>query len=456
MKFLIIGAGSVGSSLSKNLAEHNHDVVLVEKNEASIPDSSAEGDFLIVSGNGCSPTTLVDAGIQTADFVVAVTNVDEVNIAACMVSKLINPNCKRIVRIRDISFKHSEITQEHLAEHFDLIINPSQAAAEHLTRLFKAPRARDTYDFADGRLRVVGLKVTENSPVKDQKLLTLQKRELPYPVLILAIVRDGKLTIPRGTDRILEDDLIYSVSVPEGTRYLFDLAGQEFFVGKTAMVWGGSTVARPLVEQLTELGVSIKLLLHEQDRAVEASEDVGDNVLVLHASGLDQELLEQENAADVDAFFAVSRDEEYNILSSLLAKRLGTKVSFALINVPDYLPLVSSLGIDGVVSSRVAAATEIFQHIHADEVASEFLLPEHNAGFLEVYASEDMTFTGIPIKDLKLPHGIIIAALIGEEEVKIPRGDDAIQVGDRVLIFVEGSAVKKLEKILNIQLEFFQ
>ncbi|MCB0318202.1 MAG: Trk system potassium transporter TrkA [Bdellovibrionales bacterium] len=456
MKFLIIGAGSVGTSLAKSLADHNHDVVLIEANESRAFDNSAEGDYLAVVGNGCNPGTLIEAGIQTADFIVAVTNNDEVNIAACLVAKLINNNCKRIARIRDISFEHSDIAPEHLAEHFDLIINPSLAAAEHLVRLFKAPRARDSYDFADGRLRVVGLKVTSTSPVKDQKLIVLQKKPLDYPILVLAIVRNGKLTIPRGTDRVMEGDLIYSMSVPEGTKYLFELAGQEFFVGKTAMIWGGSAIARPLVEQLTKLGVDIKLLMTESWRAQEAAEDVSDNVIVFNGSGLDQDLLEQENVSSFDAFFAVSADEEDNILSSLLAKRLGAKVVFALINQPDYLPLTSAIGIDGVVSSRVAAAAEIFQHIHADAVASELLLPEHNAGFLEVYASEEMSFINIPLKDLKLPHGIIIAALVSKNGVKIPKGDDAIKAGDRVVIFVEANAVKKLEKILNIQLEFFQ
>ncbi|MEZ4754476.1 MAG: Trk system potassium transporter TrkA [Bdellovibrionota bacterium] len=455
MKFLIIGAGSVGTSLSERLAHHNHDVILVERDEARSSGNS-EGDFQIVNGNGCNPTTLIEAGIQTADFIVAVTNIDEVNIAACLVAKLINPNCKRIARVRDISFQHSDIADEHLAEHFDLIINPSQAASEHLIRLFKAPRAKDIYDFADGKLRVVGLKVSEHSPVKNQKLLSLRKRDLPYPVLILAIVRNNKLTVPRGTDRIEEGDLIYSMSVPEGTRYLFDLAGQEFFVGKSAMVWGGSPIAKALVGELQELGISIKLILDDPVLAHEAAETCNDNVLVLQGSGLDQDLLNQENLADIDAFFAVSKDEEDNILASLLAKRVGAKVSFAMVSQPQYLPVVGAIGIDGVVSSRLAAAAEIFQHIHADQVASEFLLAEYNAGFLEVYASQEMSFIDKPIKDLHLPHGIIIAALVNEDSVKIPTGNDSIKIGDRVVIFVEAGSVKKLEKILNIKLEFFQ
>ncbi len=454
MKFIIIGAGDVGTSLCTKLAAHEHDVVLIEKNQENVSHSVSSLDIQVLIGNGASPEILTQAQVDKADYVIAVTDSDEVNIATCFISRLMAPHPKRIARVRDIELVTKSISPELLSEYFDLIINPEQAGAEYMLQIFKTPGAREIVEFSNGKVRVLGIQVTAESPLLDVKLKSL--RELGYnaPVLILALMRAERLIVPKGDDKVKVGDVMYAVTTPDKTKLLFELAGRELHEGRSAMIWGGSTLARILAHELESQGTRVKLIIKDHEAASQMADELQDT-LILHGEGTDQNLLNQEGISDMDAFVAASPDEENNILASLLAKKLGARVCMALVSKATYTPLVSAIGVDVVISSRLAAASAIFRHIHSRSIISEFLLQQETAGFIEIDLSPEIPICGSHLKNLKLPYGVLIVAILRGDEAIIPSGEDMLLAGDRAVIFVIKAALKKLEGLLDIKLELF-
>lgn len=454
MKFIIIGAGAVGTNLSQRLATGQHDVVLIERFEHNIDKVAASLDVEILLGNGAQPELLAQAGIATADYVISVADNDAVNIAACLAAKLLNPRVKRIARIRDINFLHKDIAEEHVREYFDLIINPDQAAADYFMQLFKVPGAKEVVDFCDGKLRVLALSIAENSKIAGTQIKNFTDLQDQFPLLIIAILRRNKLIVPRARDTIQEGDLVYFVTVPEKTNVLFEICGRSLARGRSAMIWGGNFLGRSLVRSLEAQGIQVKFIISNPELALEVVDEFEDT-LILHGSGTDQNLLVEENISEIDAFVAVTPDEENNILGSLLAKRLGVPLVMSLINKNTYLNLVHAIGIDVAVSSQVAAAKAIFHHIHSEAVISEFSLRNLGAGFIEIEVSSGMPITGKTLAEIKSPHGVIFSAIVRGGQVIIPRGSDLILAGDRLVLFVLNTAQKKIEKLLGMKLEFF-
>ncbi|MCB0338682.1 MAG: Trk system potassium transporter TrkA [Bdellovibrionales bacterium] len=453
MRFVVIGAGNVGVSLTEKLAVNQHDVVLIDDNEEKLNAVVSSMDCQGVLGNGCSPEVLSRARIHEADYVVAVTNNDAVNIAACVSAKLLHPSAKRIVRIRELEFNFPGVNKDKLNDYFDLIINPSQAGAEYLLRMFKVPGAKEVVEFADGKVRVIGVSVSPRSPLLGRKLQALGEYREKYPLLIIAILRGSRLIIPRGTDKLRVGDIMYLVTPPEHTNVIFELAGKELHQGRSAMIWCGGSLGRRLAHSLEEMGTEVKLIVSDTDDA-EALADEFQSALVLQGEGTDHNLLLEENVQDFDAFISVTPDEEDNVLAALLAKRLGAKSSMALVNKISYIPLVAAIGVDVVVSSLTAAASQIFKHIHSGSIVSEFSLRHRGAGFLELIADEKSEFLNVPIKTLHIPEGILICAILRGDSVIIPRGDDTIKIDDRVVVFVARTAIKKVEKALGMKVEF--
>jgi len=454
MRFIIIGGGDVGTSLSSKLSSDGHDVVLIEKSELRAEKLAVSLEVSIVSGNGCMPEVLGKAGIATADYLISVADNDEVNMAACLVSKLLNPAARRIARIRDINLVHKDISSEQLNDYFDFIVNPEQAAADHLLQLFKTPGAKEVVEFAHGRLRVLGISVEPDSGVLNRRIDSLKEYRDKFPVLIIAIIRRGKLIVPKGNDFIRLGDTIYVTTVPEKTGVLFELAGKKLYYGKSAMIWGSGPLVKILVHSLEAQGTEVKVLVSNPAEA-NSLVDEFKHALLLQGHGTDEELLLEEGIAEVDAFIGASEHEEDNILAALLAKRLGAKATMAVISKSTYMPLVTSIGVDAVVSSRVAAASAIYHHIHSDSILSEFSLTHRGASFIEIRATSQISFLSTPIRDIRFPYGILIGGIVRLGEVIIPSGDDVVLEGDTMLLFVLHSARQKLEKLLKIKLELF-
>lgn len=453
MKFIIIGAGDVGLSLSDRLTHQGHEVILIEKNESIAQRISTSLDLQVMVGNGASPETLVKAGLATADYLLAVADVDEVNIAACLVGKLVSPETKRIARIRQIDFEHSQLSEAELHQYFDLVINPDQAGADYLLQLLGVSGARDVLEFADGRLRVLAFPLGEGSELAGQTLESVRSRRSDFPFVVIAVVRNEELYVPHGGDTLAVDDLLYVIVPTEHTKRLMKLFAVDGRALSRVMIWGETPLSLLLAKGLEKSDARVKFIVSDPENFTELLDNF-QNLLILDGEGTDQHLLVEENVGEQDVFIAASIDEEDNILSSLLAKKLGAGMSVALVNKATYLPLVSAIGVDGVVSSHLAAASAIFRHIHSGLVISDAALRQHDAGFIEIEVNSSFPFLQTQVKELKLPAGVLIAGIIRNGHVVIPGGTDTITIGDEVILFVMKSAKRKLQKLFNITINF--
>ncbi len=453
---LIVGAGEVGFNLARRLAAENKDVVLIDQNEQTVRVAKETLDVRCVVGAGSKPGVLKEAGVEKAEMLIAVTNSDEINILSCFIagSKWNIPT--KVARIRDPEYVTTLGSFGESFPHIDLVINPEREAADDILRLLEVPWATEVVDFAEGRAKLVGVFVEQDSRLAEVRLKDLKKSDqTELPFLIAAIARGNQTIIPRGKDTIQAGDIIYTMTAPEKFPEVMSFLGKKKRETKRVMISGGYPMfALYLTEILEDKGISVKVLEKDKQHC-EALAEAMKKGMVLYGDATDRDLLIEEGIRDIDVFIAAQNDEEENILTSLLAKRLGAKHVFSVINKMGYMPLANAIGIDVVVSPRLVAVNRILQYIRKGMVLSVMTLKGEEAEAIEFVALETSDIVDKPLKEVKFPHGSIIGMVVRGEEVIIPRGNDCIQHQDRVIVFTLKKSLPKLEKVFAVKPEYF-
>ena len=452
MKIIIIGAGEVGYHISQKLSEENQDVILIDKDPEKIRRITENLDVQAILGSGTSPETLRASGIKEADMLVAATDSDEVNLFACLLSKNLNPYILKVARVRSPEYlKEKELfSQDFLG--VDRIINPVSAMVEQIRSLMMAPGASDVVDFEEGRVKLIGITVKADSPFVDRPLSSF--RGMEGKVLVGAIVRGDQVTIPRGEDTIRANDLVYLVAKGDDVPYEFGFFREEEHKGGRVIIVGGGVTGSALAEALEQTKTSVKVIEKDPQKCTALSEKLK-KTIVLHGDGTDKELLQEENISGVDFMVAVTGDEENNVLMSLLAKGLGARKTITRINKLSYIPLVSAIGIDTVVSTRLSAVRAILRYIRKGRIISAVPLKGEHAEAIEAEALDTSDIVNIPLSQVKFPKGALVGAIVRGEEIIIPRGDSIIRPKDRLIILALQKVVPKLEKLLTVKLDFF-
>jgi trk system potassium uptake protein TrkA len=454
LKIIIVGAGEVGFHIASHLALENKDVVLLDKDPDAIRRVSDHLDVQVVTGSGSSPVVLEEAGIQDAEIILAVTNSDETNLVACLVADIISPSTKKLARIRNADFdNYHEILREQ-APHIDTIINPDIEVVKTIHRMMSVPGAVDIGEFADGRLKFVGVNLEDDSKLAGSRLMDLPAIIGNARLLIAAVVRGDELIIPRGGDRLQSGDLVYFISEEDkliDTLSLFNKYDQPL---KRALIVGGGRIGFRLARLLEEHSIYCKIIERNPDRCTYLAERLNKSI-VLCGDGSDQELLSEENIQDMDIVITLTQDEETNILASLLAKRMGARKAITRISKFSYFPLTDAIGIEQVVSPRLSAINTILQHIRKGKVLSAISIKGEQAEVIEAVALETSGIVEKPLRDISFPKGAMVAGIIHGEMIIIPTGDSVIQPDDRVIIFARKEAISKIEKILAVKLEYF-
>jgi len=458
MSVLIIGAGEVGFMIAKRLTEENIDVYIVEKDEAKVNNLSQMLDAQIIWGSGSSIRTLKKANVEHAEMLIAVTDSDEVNLVAAFIAGSFANIPAKIVRIRNKEYESSRKIFEEDYLDIDLIINPEQEAASIIMNILDIPGCQDAVRVADGRIRLGGFKIGASSPLVYRSLqeISTSSDTNGMNFLIAAILRQMNLLIPKGSDKILPGDRVYVVLDQGDNKEILSFMGTYRKPMQNLIIYGGSITGESLASNLEHRNVNVKLIEHDEKRCIELSERLS-STTVLNIPSVNRDLLEAERISDQDAFIAVSNDEEANILSSLLAKRIGCPHVIALVNNTDYVSLVSDIGVDAVVNPRMAAVAKILQFIRKGKIFSMTSLSDIEAEVLEVEAMETSDLVERPIKKIKWPKDAIIAGVIrgGEGKVITPKGDTVIDPGDRVIIFAKRGTMPKVEKVLSVKLNYF-
>lgn len=454
MKILIVGAGEVGFHIASRLSVENKDVVVIDRDQQSLRRVADYTDVQTVVGSGSSPVVLQEAGIKEAEIVLAVTDSDETNLVACLMANILSPSTKKLARIRDADFDNYHNVFKEQPPFINTIINPEIEVVNTIERLISVPGAIEVADLAEGRLKLVGVRLNEASPLAGQKLSDLSERSGGRLFLVAAVIRHEKMIIPRGNTRLLGNDIVYFISEKKTmSRSLkaFDKTAQPV---KRALIVGGGRLGVRLAKRFEAADIKAKIIDSDPARCAWLAEEVHKTV-VLQGDGSDQELLAEEHIENMDVVVSLTNDEQTNILISLLARRMGAANTVTKISKFNYIPLMSTIGVEQVVSPRLSAINSILQHIRKGKVLSAISLKGEEAEILEAVALSTSDLVGTPLKKISMPKDTLVVGIIRGEEIIIPSGDTVINPEDRVVIFAHKHAIPKVEKLLSVKLEYF-
>jgi trk system potassium uptake protein TrkA len=433
MKIIIIGAGEVGFHIAQRLSEENQDVVLIEKD----PNN---------------PSALHEAGIKESDIIVAATDSDEANLIACFYAQYLTDYITKIARLKNPEYmKHKEIFDQDFFN-IDLIINPQSEMVASILKLTEVPMASEVIDFVNGKIKLIGITIKDNSPLVGQRLSSFN--DYSQTILVGVIVRGEKVIIPRGQDTIQPNDLIYCVTNKEEIPNIFRLLNlREEGLSRVIIVGGGET-GLALATSLDKTTINTKIIEKDGQRCLELAEKL-EKVVVLNGDGTDQDFLIEENVADVDIMVVITGDDENNVLISLLGKALGAKKTVTKVRKLSYIPLISKIGIDTVVSPRLSTIRAILQYIRKGKVICVAPLKGEGVEAIEFEALETSDIVNIPLSEVKFPKETIVGAIVREDKIIIPRGHNMIKPHDHLIIFALKGAIPKLEKLFTVKLEYF-
>ncbi|MEM6707536.1 MAG: Trk system potassium transporter TrkA [Pseudomonadota bacterium] len=457
MKILIIGAGQVGGTLAENLASEAFDITLIDINATRLYELKDRLDIQTVHGHGSHPDVLRRAGADDADLLVAVTESDEVNIVACQVCYTLFQTPTKIARIRSASYllRDSLFQSEHMP--IDVLINPEGVVTEHIVQLLKHPGALQVLNFAEGRVQLVAVRAVFGGPLVGQAIKTLREHIPKVDTRVAAIFRRGRPITPTGDTVIEVDDEVFIVAASEHIDLVMSELRRVEKPFKKVVIAGGGNIGLRLAREVEDR-FSVKVIEFNEPRCVELAEKLNRTV-VLNGDATDRELLLEENIEQCDAFCAVTNDDEVNIMSSLLAKRLGVRQVMTLIGKRAYVDLVQGGDIDIAVSPQQATTSSLLSHVRRGDVAMVHSLRRGAAEAIEAIAHGDKRTSkvvGRTIGEIDLPKGTSIGALVRDDEVLIAHDDVIIETDDHVILFLsDKQQVAAVEKLFQVGLTFF-
>ena len=458
MQVIVCGAGQVGSNIARYLSSENADVTVIDQSPELVQKLVESLDVKGLVGFASHPDVLERAGAADADMVIAVTYADEVNMVACQICHTLFEVPTKIARVRHQSYLDplwaNLFSRDHLP--IDVIISPEIEVARAIARRLQVPGAFDVNPLAEGKVSLIGVHCTENCPILDTPLRELTGLFPDLHITVVGISREGSGFVPRPEDDLRLGDNVYFVAETDHLARAMSAFGHEEKEARRVIIIGGGNIGLSLARMVEEdqPHVHMKLIEIDKKRAEFVAQTLRRTV-VIHGDALDTDVLEEVNAKQTETVIAVSNDDEVNILGSLLAKRFGCERAVTLVNKTSYAPLIDSLGIDTVVSPRVITVSTILQHVRRGRIRSVHSVNEGFGELIEVEALETTSLVGVPIRQAKLPVGVLVAALVRGDAVIIPRGDTVIRAGDLVMIFAATEAVKKVERLFSVKLEFF-
>ncbi len=456
MKIIILGAGQVGASLANNLASEANDITVVDVDSKRLQELQDRLDLRTVAGLASHPDVLHRAGAEDADMIIAVTNSDETNMVACQVAYTLFRTPTKIARVRAQEYlQHPELfTQESLP--VDVIISPEQLVTDYVHRLIEHPGALQVLDFSGGRVQLVAVKAYYGGPLVGHELRTLRDHMPGVQTRVAAIYRRGRAINPEGNTVIEADDEVFFTAAKKDIRAVMSELRRLEQPVKRVIIAGGGNIGKRLAKAL-EHQYQVKLIDHNAPRTVSISEEL-ERTIVLHGDAADEELLLEENIENTDVFCALTNDDEANILSAMLAKRLGAKKVMALINRAAYVDLVESGDIDIAISPPQATIGSLLAHVRRGDVVMVHSLRRGAAEAIEAIAHGDeysSRVVGRAIEDIKLPPGTTIGAIVRGDEVLIAHHDTVIEAEDHVLLFVvDKKRIPEVERLFQVGITF--
>ncbi len=487
MKIIILGAGRVGGTLASNLSSEANDITVVDSDVDNLRELQDRLDIGVVEGHASHPEILLQAGIEDADMLIAVTGVDEINMVGCQIAHSLFRTPTKIARIRSEKYASHDGLFCNEAVPIDVIISPEQLVSDYIYRLVEQPGALQVLDFADGLAQLVAVKAYYGGPLVGQELRFIRKHMPQVETRVAAIYRRNRALMPTGSTVIEADDEVFFIAAKQDIRAVMSELRRLDRSYKRIIIAGGGNIGLRLAKKL-ERQYSVKIIEFNSRRASYLSEHLN-HAIVLQGSSSDQDLLQEENIEDTDLFLAVTNSDEANIMSSLLAKQMGAHKVVTLINNPAYVDLVQGGEIDIAISPQQATIGSLLTHVRRGDIVNVHSLRRGAAEAIEVIAHGDKKTSkvvGRAIEDIDLPEGASIGAVVREieqkmdfdsvvrspelamglsgsapvesdsHEVIIANDDLVIESGDHVIVFlIDKRYTSDVERLFQVGFTFF-
>ena len=452
MDIVIVGCGKVGFSLAEQLVLETHNVTIVDQSESSLHRAGDQLDVMTVRGNGVSVATLLEAGADSADLLVAATNSDEVNMVCCLTAKSLGTGYT-IARIRNPEYI-SSLAELRRNLKIDMVINPENATAIEIYRLLRFPAAANIETFCRGRVELMGVRLQERDFLVGKPIHTLSPQVKKLSLLFCAADRGGEVFIPNGSFVPLAGDKLYLVGQPDSLDQFFHLLGRYAPQVRQVFLVGGGKISMYLAKLLSATGIRLKIVERCEDRCRLISECFP-KAMVICGDGTDSELLDSENLTSSDAFVALTDRDEDNLIISLYAMQKGLPKVVTKCNRQNYAGIVRSLGLDSVVSPKFITASHILHRVRGMQNSQGSVM--NSLHRIADGAAEAMEFTvgpntrhlGTPLKDLRLKSGVLLAVIVRGAEIIIPEGSSYLQEDDSVIIIARGGGILDLNDIYD-------
>ena len=452
MKIIIVGCGKVGYAIAQQLTQEKHDITLVDDEPEHLSRADSTLDAMCLNGNGASISVLMEAGVRSADLVIAVTGVDETNLVCCLIAKSLGAR-HTVARVRNPDYRRdADMLKREIG--LDMVINPDLAAAQEIARILSFPAAISVEPFAGGRIDMIGFKMQESDTILGHSLSDFH-RERVAEVLICAAQRGDEFIIPNGSFVPQLDDRLYMVGAKSELHKMLKSMGRSLQRVKDVSILGGSRISMYLSWELARTGTRVHIVEQDHDKCLRLSQELPD-AMIIEGDGTDNDMIRSENLFGADGFVALTGRDEENLLMALSAQRAGVRKVLAKMTRPNYMDLVQETGLGSIISPKDIIANQITRYVRAlansqgMAVESLYKLLGGRVEALEFTVSEKgAERLGQPLKDLTLKPGILLAAIVREGRIIIPGGMTVIRAGDHVLVVTNAMGLTDLKDILE-------
>ncbi len=453
MKIIIVGCGKVGRTLAEELNKDDNEVTVIDRSYAVVEELSNQFDVMGVAGNGASYKTQMEAGIEKADLLIAVTASDELNLLCCLIAKRAG-NCQTIARVRNPEYSAEiDFVKETLG--LAMTINPEFAVAQEIAKVLRFPSAIKIDSFGKGRVEMLKFRVPPESNLSDMLVMSIAPK-LKADVLVCAVERGGNIFIPKGDFRLHEKDVVSILADAKKASDFFKKIGIETHQVKDTMIVGGGDTSYYLAKLLLPMGIDVKLVERDERRCDVLSELLP-KAQIIHADGAEQSVLIEEGVSQAEAFVALTNIDEENVMLSLFARSQGKGKVATKINRMDFDQIIRELDLDTTVYPKKITAQHILQFVRGKKnsigcnVETMYRILDDKAEALEFIVKQDSELSGIPLEELQIKENTIVACIIRGRNIIIPRGKDTMRVGDSVVIVTTTLGLKDIRDVIHVR-----
>jgi trk system potassium uptake protein len=446
MRIIIAGAGEVGTHLAKMLSNENHEIIIIDPEENRLKPIDSTLDVLTREGSSTSVKILKDVLSKKTDLFIAVTHSEDTNITSAILAKRFGA-IKTIARIDNLDYLEHSTTEFFRSLGIDSLIYPELIAAREVLGLLHETGATEFMEFCGGKLGMCVQRLEENAPIINKSLQEIALTNRTDKYRAVAIKRAGKTIIPRGNEQFNLGDLVYVVSTQDGIDEMMRSSGKKNFEAKSIMILGGSRIGKHVALYMQKT-CEVKLIDYDTKKCEDLAE-ILDNTLIINGDGRNLDLLEQEGIAKIDAFVAVTGNLETNILSCLLAKKMGVKRTIAEVENMEYINLAENTGIDTIINKKISAASRIFRHTSNPNVTQVKYMAGTEAEIIEFNVPANSKITKGTLRSLEFPRDAIVGGGTREGVPFIATGDTIINANDKVVVFTLPSGYELLSKFFT-------